>query len=78
LPRDWPIGSLLTGWAVSDIEKARARFGRSCGTARTGDGDAKGDGQVGVVPTRLRVPMRRTWAARVLDALSLAQVFGDD
>jgi hypothetical protein len=33
--RDEPIGSLPTGWAVSGIEMARARFGLLCGTART-------------------------------------------
>ena len=32
---DEPIGNLLTGWAVSGIEMARARFGLLCGTART-------------------------------------------
>ena len=35
LLRDKPIGNLLTGWAVSGIEMARARFGLLCGTART-------------------------------------------
>ena len=35
LLRDEPIGSLLTGCAVSGIEMARARFGLLCGTART-------------------------------------------
>jgi len=35
LLRDEPIGNLLTGWAVSGIEMARARFGLSCGTAGT-------------------------------------------
>ena len=35
LPRDEPIGNLLTGWAVSGIEMARARFGLLCGTAGT-------------------------------------------
>jgi hypothetical protein len=35
LPRDKPIGNLLTGWAVSGIEMARARFGLLCGTAGT-------------------------------------------
>lgn len=45
LPRDEPIGSLLTGWAVSGIEMARARSRLSCGTAGTCDCDAKGDGQ---------------------------------
>ncbi len=34
-PRDKPIGNLLTGWAVSGIEMARARFGLLCGTAGT-------------------------------------------
>ncbi len=32
---DKPIGNLLTGWVVSGIEMARARFGLLCGTART-------------------------------------------
>jgi len=35
LLRDKPIGNLLTGWAVSGIEMARARFGLLCGTAGT-------------------------------------------
>jgi hypothetical protein len=35
LPRDKPIGSLLTGWAVSGIEMARAWSGLLCGTAGT-------------------------------------------
>lgn len=35
LPRDKPIGNLLTGWAVSGIEMARARFWLLCGTAGT-------------------------------------------
>jgi len=35
LLRDEPIGSLLTGCAVSGIEMARARFGLLCGTAGT-------------------------------------------
>jgi hypothetical protein len=35
LLRDKPIENLLTGWAVSGIEMARARFGLLCGTART-------------------------------------------
>jgi len=35
LPRDKPTGNLLTGWAVSGIEMARARFGLLCGTAGT-------------------------------------------
>lgn len=35
LLRDKPIGNLLTGWAVSGIEMARARFRLLCGTART-------------------------------------------
>jgi hypothetical protein len=35
LPRDKPIGNLLTGWAVSGIEMARSRFGLLCGTAGT-------------------------------------------
>ena len=35
LPRDEPTGNLLTGWTVSGIEMARARFGLLCGTART-------------------------------------------
>ncbi len=29
------FGSLFTGWTVSGIEMARARFGLLCGTART-------------------------------------------
>ena len=35
LLRDQSIGNLFTGWAVSGIEMARARFGLLCGTART-------------------------------------------
>lgn len=35
LLRDEPIGNLLTGWAVSGIEMARARFRLLCGTAGT-------------------------------------------
>ena len=35
LLRDEPIGNLLTGWVVSGIEMARARFGLLCGTAGT-------------------------------------------
>ena len=35
LLRDEPIGSLLTGWAVSGIEMARAWSGLLCGTAGT-------------------------------------------
>ena len=35
LLRDEPIGDLFTGWAVSGIEMARARFGLFCGTAGT-------------------------------------------
>ena len=35
LPRDEPTGNLFTGWAVSGIEMARARFGLLCGTAGT-------------------------------------------
>ena len=35
LPRDKPIGCLLTGWAVSGIEMARAWSGLLCGTAGT-------------------------------------------
>ena len=35
MPRDKPIGNLLTGWAVSGIEMARSRFGLLCGTAGT-------------------------------------------
>ena len=35
LPRDKPIGNLLTGWAVSGIEMARAWSGLLCGTAVT-------------------------------------------
>ena len=64
LPRDEPIGRLLTGWVVSGIEMARARSGLSCGTAGTCDCDVKGDGQVGEVLTRLRVPMRSAGADR--------------
>jgi hypothetical protein len=45
LLRDKPIGNLLTGWAVSGIEMARARFGLLCGTAGTCDCDVKGDSQ---------------------------------
>ena len=35
LLRDKSIGNLFTGWAVSGIEMARARFGLLCGTAGT-------------------------------------------
>ena len=35
LLRDKPIGNLLTGWAVSGIEMARAWPGLLCGTAGT-------------------------------------------
>jgi hypothetical protein len=35
LLRDKSTGNLLTGWVVSGIEMARARFGLLCGTART-------------------------------------------
>lgn len=35
LLRDEPIGNLFTGWVVSGIEMARARFGLLCGTAGT-------------------------------------------
>jgi hypothetical protein len=35
LPREQPTGNLFTGWAVSGIEMARARFGLLCGTAGT-------------------------------------------
>ena len=35
LLRDKPIGNLLTGWAVSGIEMARAWSGLLCGTAGT-------------------------------------------
>ena len=45
-PRDEPIGDLFTGWVVSGIEMARARFRRFGGTAGTRDRDAKGDSQV--------------------------------
>ena len=45
LPRDEPIGNLLTGWAVSGIEMARDRFRLWCGTAGTRTCDVKGDGQ---------------------------------
>lgn len=45
LPRDKPIGNLLTGWAVSGIERARSRFGLLCGTAGTCNPDDKGEGQ---------------------------------
>ena len=41
-----PSENLLTGWVVSGIEMARARFRRFGGTARTRDRDVKGDSQV--------------------------------
>ena len=41
-----PPDTLLTGWAVSGIEMARARFRRFGGTAGTRSRDAKGEGQV--------------------------------
>jgi len=37
-PRDKPIGSLPTGWAVSGVEVARARSGHFRGTAGTRTG----------------------------------------
>ena len=46
LLRDKSTGNLLTGWVVSGIEMARARFRRFSGTAGTRDRDAKGDSQV--------------------------------
>ena len=45
LLRDKSIGNLLTGWAVSGIEMARARSGLLYGTAGTCDCDVKGEGQ---------------------------------
>lgn len=45
-PWDEPIGSLLTGWAVSGIEMARSRFRRFGGTAGTRGRDEKGGCQV--------------------------------
>jgi len=44
--RDKLNSNLLTGWAVSGIETARARSRRSCGTAGTRIRDAKGRSQV--------------------------------
>jgi hypothetical protein len=41
-----PSESLLTGWAVSGIEMARARSRRFSGTAGTRDRDVKGESQV--------------------------------
>ncbi len=45
LPWDKSIGNLLTGWTVSGIEMARARFWLLCGTAGTCYCDVKGEGQ---------------------------------
>ena len=45
-PRDEPTGNLFTGWAVSGIEMARARFRHFGGTAGTWDRDVKGERQV--------------------------------
>ncbi|KKM64868.1 hypothetical protein LCGC14_1497060 [marine sediment metagenome] len=45
-PRDKSIGNLLTGWVVSGIEMARARFRRFNGTVGTRIHDAKGEHQV--------------------------------
>ena len=41
-----PSENLLTGWVMSGIEMARARFRRFGGTAGTRDRDVKGDSQV--------------------------------
>ena len=46
IPGMSPSENLLTGWAVSGIEMARARFRRFSGTAGTRFRDAKGDSQV--------------------------------
>jgi hypothetical protein len=45
LPRDEPIGNLLTGWVVSGIEMARTRFWLLDGTAGTCVCDEKGEDQ---------------------------------
>ena len=45
-PRDKLIGNLFTGWAVSGIEMARARFRRVSGTVGTQYRDVKGGRQV--------------------------------
>jgi hypothetical protein len=48
-PRDKPIGNLFTGWAVSGIEMARARFRHfkgTVGTVGTQYRDVKGGRQV--------------------------------
>jgi hypothetical protein len=46
LSQDESIGYLFTGWMVSGIEMARARFRHVCGTARTRVCDVKGEDQV--------------------------------
>ena len=56
MTREKPIGSLLTGWAVSGIEMARSQSGLLCGTAGTCVCDVKGEGQEGI--SRSRVPKR--------------------
>jgi len=45
-PRDKSIGNLFTGWAVSGIEMARARFRRFNGTVGAQYRDVKGGHQV--------------------------------
>lgn len=45
-PRDKSTGNLFTGWAVSGIEMARARFRRFNGTVGTRFRDVKGGYQV--------------------------------
>ena len=45
-PRDKPIGNLFTGWAVSGIEMAGARFRHFNGTVGTQYRDVKGGRQV--------------------------------
>jgi hypothetical protein len=45
-PRDKSIGNLFTGWAVSGIEMARARFRHFNGTVGTQYRDVKGGRQV--------------------------------
>ena len=45
-PRDQSIGNLFTGWAVSCIEMARARFRRFSGTVGTRFHDVRGGHQV--------------------------------
>ena len=62
LTREKSIGSLLTGWAVSGIEMARAQSGLSCGTAGTCVCDVKGEDQEGI--SRPRVPKRTAGADR--------------